>query len=94
METSRKRQISAGHVLTKSLLSRLNNKAWHFGIKGHFEIIKEAPERKAGDLDYYFNRENRAIVDIPLKAIKGNPDIFIRDFEKTMAATQYQIQLF
>lgn len=84
------RQVNAGHVLTKHLLNRLNNKAWYFGVKGHFKIIKEKSKVTGANI---FDKTNREIISIPLRSIKGDPNNFITDFEKTMASAQYQIEL-
>jgi hypothetical protein len=81
------KKISAGNVLTKRLLGQVDKAAYQYGglnlksdivYQGIFEIIK---------------KENRAIVLIEKKHIRGNTDIFILNFEKTMNASFYQLEL-
>jgi len=87
----KKRQILAGAVLTKNLINKLNDKAWIFGVRGHFEIIQEKQEKTTAF--NIFDKKNREVVAIPKIGIKGNAEKFIADFEKTMASQQYKIQL-
>lgn len=86
----KERQVSAGEVLTKNLLNRLTNDVWYFGVKGHLKVIKEKEPKSPNNL---FDKENKHVVAIPKKAIKGCTEKFIKDFEKTMNASIYKIQL-
>ncbi len=75
-------------------MNRLTDKAWNFGVKGHLMVIQEPANLNGLEkINAYINKTNRTIVAIPKDGIKGNVNQFIIDFEKTMAASQYQIEL-
>jgi len=81
------KQIEAGEVLTRGLLKRLNGKQWDkLKIFGRFEIIDRRPH------PIFLNAEVK-IISIPASAIKGNVDLFYRDFKATMNATYFDIQI-
>ena len=78
------KRIMAGEVLTKSLLQRINKAAYQYGglpIAGEMQV-KTA-----------FNLDAKTTVQISREHIKGNPEKFLSDFQKTMNAQYFIIQL-
>ncbi len=78
--------VMAGNVLTLSLLLRISKQAYQFGG------LKMDGERKTqwvnGKLTYII-----PTVYLPKEFIKGSPEIFMRDFKKTMNAQHYNLEL-
>ena len=88
------KKIMAGEGLTKGLLERLNDNAW--GVT--YGLLVVVSERKKWDLSMgvaaLHDKSNRTIVSIPARGIRGgNVAKFLADFEKTMNATYFGIQI-
>lgn len=86
---SKSRRIAGGEVLTVALFNRVSRAAFQFGglfLKGEYKVAKQ-------NIFDRVNRANRTTVVIEKSHIKGSPDLFLRDFEKTMNASIFQIEL-
>ena len=78
------KRIMAGEVLTKSLLQRINKAAYQYG---GLPVVGEMQVKTA------FNLDAKTTVQISREHIKGNPEKFLSDFQKTMNAQYFIIQL-
>ena len=74
--------ISAGNVLTVSLLKKVDKAAFQFG---GFKTIGGVVKKNA------FNLDAKTSVLIPAQYIKCDINKFIDDFSKTMNAWHYKI---
>lgn len=86
---SRSRRIAGGEVLTTNLFNRVNRAAFQYGglfLKGEYKVATQTIFDR-------INKANRTIVLIEKSLIKGSPELFLRDFEKTMNASIFQIEL-
>jgi len=77
------KRIMAGEVLTKSLLQRINKAAYQYG---GLPVVGEIQVKTA------FNLDAKTTVQISREHIKGNPEKFMADFQKTMNASYFIIQ--
>jgi len=75
--------VSAGNVLTKSLLNKVDKAAYQHG---GFKTIGGIQKKTALSLD------KKTIVFIDQKHIKCDPDKFIDEFRKTMNYFYYDIK--
>jgi hypothetical protein len=78
------KRIIAGEVLTKSLLQRISKAAYQYG---GLAVVGEIQTKTA------FNLDAKTIVQISREHIKGNPEKFLMDFQKTMNASYFEIQI-
>ncbi len=78
------KNIMAGEVLTKNLLQRINKAAYQYG---GLPVVGEMQTKTA------FNLDAKTTVQLSREHIKGNPEKFIADFQKTMNAQYFIIQL-
>ncbi len=75
--------ITAGNVLTKSLLNKIDKAAYQYGgFKTIGGIKKKTPQ----------NLDAKTVVAIPEVYLKTTKDKFIEEFQKTMNAYYYQIE--
>lgn len=77
------KNIMAGEVLTKSLLQRVSKAAYQYG---GLPVVGEMQTKTA------FNLDAKTTVQLSREHIKGNPEKFLSDFQKTMNASYFIIQ--
>ena len=77
-------KVSAGEVLIVALLNKVVKSAYQFG---GFEVKGDVVKKSALNLDA------KTTVIIPAISVKGDVSKFITDFEKTMNAWYYKIEL-
>lgn len=75
-------KISAGQVLTKQLLDRVNKAAYQHG---GFEVVGGINKKSATNL------HAKTIVNIPRKYVKGDLKTFVEAYGKTMNSWYYHI---
>ncbi len=76
--------ISAGEILTKNLLNKVNKAAYQFGgFKTKGGIVRKS----------FDNMNAKTTIVIEQKYINSDTTKFIETFEKTMNASYYKIEL-
>lgn len=76
--------VSAGEVLTVSLLRKVNKAAYQYGgFRTVGGIVKKS----------IFGMQSKTTVEVPAKFINGDIDKFLQEFGKTMNAAYYNIKL-
>jgi hypothetical protein len=78
------KRIMAGEVLTKNLLTRINKAAYQYG---GLPVVGEIQTKTA------FNLDAKTAVQLSREHIKGCPEKFLSDFQKTMNASYFEIQI-
>ncbi len=78
------KRIMAGEVLTKNLLQRISKAAYQYG---GLPVVGQMQVKTA------FNLDAKTTVQIERKYIKGCPEKFMADFNKTVNASYFIIQL-